>query len=383
MTVEKLCINSKVKQGAVKRAMVNGKEHFVVSSYLLVFDSIMNGGLYPRDQIEANYQKLEGTLAPAGHPMADGKYISAFSHEGIRDFHIGAYNRNVTIEGNRVHAEVWVDIEFAKNSKNPDGPELIQRLEQLENGEGEPIGMSVAVWCERIMAEEGLPYQWIANIKDVDHNAVLLREQPAAPVESGVGMAVNQLEDAIEYVPNSGAVVIVNDGKMQAFGFATENGKISIDNKEIPESKTSFWEPVANWIKEKFSQPQAAPAQTMEANEMALTAEEQKALTEQISQALTANMAEALKPLQNELAELKANQTAVAEKLEANQKAAEAEKRAAVAAKFGEVVANSLSGAALDEMHSKLGDAAALAANSAQDQQKPFSAPNPAEYFKK
>ena len=381
MTVEKLCINSQVKQGAVKRSIVNGREHFIVSSYLLAFDSIMNGGLYPREAIEANYQALEGTLAPAGHPVVDGKYVSAFSHDAIRDFHIGAYNRNVTIEGNRVHAEVWIDIDFAKNAKNPDGAELIQRLELLEKGEGEPIGMSVAVWCERIMAEEGLPYQWIANIKGIDHNAVLLREQPAAPVESGVGMAVNQLEDAIEYVPNQGAVVVVNGEEMRAFGYTTENGKIQIDNREIPESKQSFWEPVVNFVK-KFSQPSAAPTTTMEANEMAMTPEERKALTDEIGQTLAANMSNVLKPLQDEIAELKANQKAVADELAANKAVGESVKRAAVAEKFGEVVANSLSGPALDEMHSKLGDAATLAANAAQNQAPAFSAPNPAEYFK-
>lgn len=406
MTVEKLCINSKVKEGAVKRATVNGKEHFVVSSYLLVFDSILNGGLYSREQIEANYQKLEGTLAPAGHPIVDGKYVSAFSHEGIRDFHIGAYNRNVTIEGNRVHAEVWVDIEFAKNSKNPDGPELIQRLEQLEKGEGEPIGMSVAVWCERIMAEEGLPYQWIANIKGIDHNCVLLREQPAAPIESGVGMAVNQLEDAVAFNVNEAVfekktarqkdeemsmavrekfgsadkwaypidysddtvIIQVDGGKPMAYAYTTDNGKIQIDNTGKPVESKTIWQVVANaWrALNPFSQPQAAPAQQLEANEMAMTAEEQKALTEQISQALTANMSNVLKPLQDEVAELKANQKALTESLEANKKAEEAVKRAAVAEKFGEVVANQLSGAALDEMHSKLGDAASLAANAAQ-----------------
>lgn len=404
MTVEQIFINAKVDSKKIERFEYNGRPHIKVPSYTLPANCIMNDGLYTLDQIQANYKSLEGTFAPLGHPMKDGKYISAREPEAINSFHIGAWNRNVTLEGNRVYLEKWIDIEVAQRTE--DGRRVLERIEALERGEGEPISTSVAVFAERVPADGSQGYTWIANIKSCDHDALLLDEAPAASPDQGVGMMVNS-EDAVAFNVNemafqnktarqkedeinraareqfkysesnwvyvvdytdTQAIIQIGNDKPKVFGYTYENDKIVFDNTGKPVESKTIWQVVANaWrALNPFSQPQAAPAQQLEANEMAMTAEEQKALTEQISQALTANMAEALKPLQTELAELKANQTAVAEKLEANQKAAEAEKRAAVAAKFGEVVANSLSGAALDEMHSKLGDAAALAANSAQ-----------------
>ena len=47
----------------------------------------------------------------------------------------------------------------------------------------------------------------------------------------------------------------------------------------------------------------------------------------------------------------------------------------------GDIVANALSGEALDAMFKSLGEAAPLGTNSAQ-QQKETGAPNPDEYFK-
>lgn len=101
---------------------------------------------------------------------------------------------------------------------------------------------------------------------------------------------------------------------------------------------------------------------------MPLTAEEKAELTNDISKAVTANISQAVvdavKPVSEAVAELQANHKALADQLTANQRAEEADKRKAVAAKHGEVVANALSGDALDVMYKSLGDAATLAGNS-------------------
>ena len=103
---------------------------------------------------------------------------------------------------------------------------------------------------------------------------------------------------------------------------------------------------------------------------MPLTAEEKAELTTEISKALAANIGqavtEAVKPVADSVQQLQTNQQALAEQLTAGAKAAEAEKRQAVAAVYGEVVANSLQGEALEAMHSKLGTATTLAPNSSQ-----------------
>ncbi|MFU5280280.1 hypothetical protein ACM7YY_36770, partial [Pseudomonas aeruginosa] len=96
-----------------------------------------------------HYPGLEGTLAPLGHPMVDGKFVSAFSPEGINAAHVGAWNRNVKKSGNRVYMEKWVDVEFAKSTEG--GRELLQRVEALEKGEDvPPIHTSVAAFLNRI-----------------------------------------------------------------------------------------------------------------------------------------------------------------------------------------------------------------------------------------
>lgn len=98
---------------------------------------------------------------------------------------------------------------------------------------------------------------------------------------------------------------------------------------------------------------------------MALTPEEKAELVKDLGSALAANLQEQLKPLADAVSELQANQKTLADTLTANARAEEAAKREAVAAKLGEVVANALSGDALDEAFAKLADPATIAANHA------------------
>src|SRR5690606_34124401 len=139
---------------------------------------------YTREQIEANYQSLEGALAPLGHPVVNGQFVSAFSPEGINVGHVGAWNRNVRIEGNRVYVEKWIDTEVAQRTEN--GRQLLDRLEALEKGEGEPIHTSVAAFVERLapnasQSQQGI--EWVANIDRFDHDAILLDVPGAATPE--------------------------------------------------------------------------------------------------------------------------------------------------------------------------------------------------------
>lgn len=125
-------ITTQVNSASIRRETYNGREHLVLPSYTLPAGVVMNGGLYTAEQIDKHYPGLEGTLAPLGHPMVDGKFVSAFSPEGINVGHIGAWNRNVKKSGNRVYMEKWVDVEFAKSTEG--GRELLQRVEALEKG---------------------------------------------------------------------------------------------------------------------------------------------------------------------------------------------------------------------------------------------------------
>lgn len=113
---------------------------------------------------------------------------------------------------------------------------------------------------------------------------------------------------------------------------------------------------------------------------MALTPEEMADLTKNISESLAANMAEQLKPITERLEGLEANHNTLSETLTANARAEEKTKREAVAAQLGEVVANALTGEALDEAYAKVAQGAQLGINSADDEQQ-AGAPDPNVYF--
>ncbi|MEG9856727.1 hypothetical protein V6X01_24235, partial [Enterobacter hormaechei] len=89
----------------------------------------------------------------------------------------------------------------------------------------------------------------------------------------------------------------------------------------------------------------------------------------------------AIKPLAEKVDALHANQKQLADTLTANSRAEEKAKREAVAAKHGDIVANALSGDALDAMFKTLGEAAPLGTNNAQ-QHKETGAPAADEHFK-
>ncbi|EOD8958560.1 hypothetical protein VU602_19635 [Providencia stuartii] len=415
-------VTTKVNSASIRRETYNGREHIIIPSYTLPANVIMNGGLYPSTEIDAHYRGLEGTLAPLGHPTVNGEFVSALSAEGINQGHIGAWNRNVEKVGNRIYVEKWIDVNKAKESEG--GREVLARVEALESGESsEPIHTSVAVFLEKLEANEeqkAQGYNWIAKIHRMDHDAILLHESGAATPTQGVGMMVNA-DQATEMQINNGAltgetyrekehkltmaarkqfatggefvwvsdftdthaVIIVDNGTAKLHSYTNEDGVITFDTQgEEVERQESWVKVVTNKLKSVFSKPQASPAiNNSTEGDMPLTQEEKKELVGDIAQALAANLAEQLKPINEKVDALQVNHKKLEESLTANKRAEEAEMRKEVAAKYGEVVANSLQGQALIDMHKQLGEAASLAGNSVA-QQEQVGAPNPAEYFK-
>ncbi len=396
-------VTTQVNSQQIRKIEHNGREHWVLPSYTLPANVIMNGGLYPANEIDAHYRGLEGTLAPLGHPQVDGKFVSALSPEGINVGHVGAFNRNVKKAGNRIYLEKWVDVEVA--SRTAQGRELLERVEALARGdEVPPIHTSVAVFLERLEANEdqqAAGAQWVAKIHGMDHDAILMHETGAATPEQGVGLMVNadqatplqanvgalagetyrererKLEMAAkaQFAPgpddyawvadftDTQAVIVRNGGEAQVHAYTVEGGRAVFDAAGTAVQRQESWVAIAaNKFKQIFH-PQARPAANKE-GEMPLTPEEKAELTSDISKAVTANIgqavADAIKPVSDAVATLKANQDALADQLTANAKAAEADKRKAVAAAHGEIVANALSGEALDAMHKSLGSAAPL-----------------------
>ncbi|WP_349844451.1 hypothetical protein ABNP39_08215 [Pantoea dispersa] len=414
-------VTTKVNSQAIRRETYNGRPHLVLPSYTLPANVVMNGGLYPESEIDAHYQGLEGTLAPLGHPTVDGKFVSAFSPEGINAGHIGAWNRNVKKSGNRVYAEKWVDTTVANQSEG--GRELLERVAAIERGEDvPPIHTSVAVFLDQLEAnaeQKAQGIEWVAKINAMDHDAILLHEVGAAQPEQGVGLMVNadqaqslkgnsgalvgesyrererRLEQAardkfatgpddyawIADFTDSQAIVIRNGGDAQVYGYSADGGKITFDDTGAKVTRQESWVAiVANKVKSLFT-PQDAPATNHQTEgDMPLTKEELDQIGDIVGKAITANNATAITPLAEAIAAIQTNQTQLAETLTANSRAEEKTKRDAVAAVHGEVVANALQGEALEAMFKSLGEAAPLGTNSAKN--PPVTgAPDPAAYF--
>ncbi|HDT4605604.1 TPA: hypothetical protein QIY67_003135 [Enterobacter hormaechei subsp. steigerwaltii] len=415
-------ITTKVNSQSIRRETYNGREHLVLPSYTLPANVVMNGGLYTEDEINAHYQGLEGTLAPLGHPQVNGQFVSAFSPEGLNVGYVGAWNRNVKKSGNRIYVEKWVDVARAEESEG--GRELLERVAAIERGDDvPPIHTSVAAFLDQLEPNEqqrATGAEWVAKIHSMDHDAILLHEVGAATPEQGVGLMVNadlaqplkansgalvgesyrereqRLDRAAkakfaagadEYAwvadfTDSQAVIIRNGGSAEVFGYKSEGGIITFDDTGTAVARQESWVAVvANKFKALFTpQEQPAPNHKTE-GDMPLTTEEKQELISEIGKGLAANFAEALNPIKDAITGLQANQDKLTETLTANSRAEEKTKRDAVAAVHGDIVANALSGDALDAMFKSLGEAAPLGTNNAQ-QHKETGAPAADEHFK-
>ncbi|CNG29180.1 hypothetical protein [Yersinia kristensenii] len=415
-------VTVRVNSASIRREIYNGRDHIVIPSYTLPANVIMNNEYYPESEIDAHYRGLEGTLAPLGHPAVNGQHVSAFSPEGINIGHIGAFNRNVKKSGNRVFVEKWVDIDVANRTEG--GRELLERVAQIERGEDvPPIHTSVAVFRERSEAPDDLKAQgadWIVKIHAMDHDAILLHEVGAATPEQGVGLMVNadlatplqansgaligesfrererRLEKAAKdrFAPgdndyawiadftDSQVVIIKNGGDAQVYGYKSEGGKITFSDTGTAVTRQESWVSIiANKVKSLFT-PQDSPATNGNntEGEMPLTTEDTEVLRKIVGEAIAANNETAIKPLTESIAAIQANQKTLTDTLTANSRAEEANKRAEVTKVHGEIVANALSGEALDAMFKSLGKAAPLGTNSAQTQVE-TGAPDPATHF--
>ena len=415
-------VTTRVNSQSIRREVFNGRDHLVLPSYTLPANVVMNGGLYTEAEIDAHYKGLEGTLAPLGHPQVNGQFVSAFSPEGLNVGYVGAWNRNVKKSGNRIYLEKWVDVARAEESEG--GRELIERVAAIERGdEVPPIHTSVAVFLDQLEPNEeqkATGAEWVAKIYGMDHDAILLHEVGAATPEQGVGLMVNadlaqplkansgalvgesyrereqRLDRAAkakfaagadEYAwiadfTDSQAVIIRNGGTAEVFGYKSEGGFITFDDTGTAVARQESWVAVvANKFKALFTpQEQPAPNHKTE-GDMPLTKEELEQIGSMIGQAVATNTEAAIKPLAEKVDALQANQKQLADTLTANSRAEEKAKRDVVAKVHGEIVANALSGDALDAMFKSLGEATPLGTNNAQ-QNKETGAPAADEHFK-
>ncbi|EAC0654458.1 DUF2213 domain-containing protein [Salmonella enterica subsp. enterica] len=229
--VKSLAINA----SNISTTTINGQEHYVIRGAVPIVDSIvMNGGLYPAEEINNSYQTMEGKLMPLPHPKVDGKYVSANDPRAINSFHVGAWAQNVSKSGDQVVMDVYINKAVAETK--PDGKRLINRLDEMIAGTNtDPIHLSTGLLTnkEKKSGEsKGKKYNWIARNMQFDHIAILLDEPGAGTPEEGVGMFVNAdgQEGEVETASLIDAANFLKDGLLnKAKFFLTHNSDASFD----------------------------------------------------------------------------------------------------------------------------------------------------------
>ncbi|MBV4366282.1 DUF2213 domain-containing protein [Erwinia phyllosphaerae] len=202
--MSRICVNvlSVINSASnITSEIIDGVEHIVVKDVCPVIDDIvLNGGLYPADEIAKGYKSLEGKSMPYGHPKIEGQYVSASNIRAVNEYHIGAFARNVRKDADRVLMDMCVNLRYAEATDK--GKEVVSRLEDMKAGKDvEPIGVSTGLGLNKATGSgtsRGKKYSWIATNQDYDHCAILLHETPAGTPQEGVGIFVNAQGDEME-----------------------------------------------------------------------------------------------------------------------------------------------------------------------------------------
>lgn len=190
-----LVVNA-VSGDMIREENFQGEPHYMIASATMPDDIVMNGLLYPAEEIEASYMGLNGVHAPLGHPEDEnGDFISASTPYAIRHYGVGAQVVNVRRENGRVLHDTAINIAVAKSTDR--GKRLLDRIEAMKNGDNtKPIHTSTGIYLKKRELPEPQTNQYgeyhaIATNYVFDHNAILLDEIGAATPNEGTGMFVN------------------------------------------------------------------------------------------------------------------------------------------------------------------------------------------------
>ncbi|EIZ8586509.1 DUF2213 domain-containing protein [Salmonella enterica subsp. enterica] len=229
--VKSLAINA----SNISTTTINGQEHYVIRGAVpIVDDIVMNGGLYLGEEINNSYQTMERKLMPIGHPMVNGKYVSANDPQALNDYYAGAWSQNVSKAGEKTVTDVYINKAVAETK--PNGKRLINRLDEMIDGTNtDPIHLSTGLLTnkEKKSGEsKGKKYSWIARNMQFDHIAILLDETGAGTPEEGVGLFVNAdgQEGEVETASLIDAANSLKDGLLNKVKFFfTHNSDASFD----------------------------------------------------------------------------------------------------------------------------------------------------------
>ncbi|ASP85017.1 hypothetical protein CDO26_10680 [Sinorhizobium meliloti] len=298
-------VRSVANTKAVRKEKRNGRDVVVVSSATLPDNIVMNGIMYPAEEIEKSYFSLNRTPAPLGHPVVNGKFVSAKDPEGINLGWIGAWNENLRRENGRVLLDKVIDVEMANRSQG--GKAVLAAIEK-----GEPVHTSTGLFCNLEATNDNAGYKHIARNLNFDHDAILLNEEGAATPDQGVGMMVNSKGELEEIEVINSSLTEEADREIDWAGTRLVEALRRRENIGI-------WDKVKAAIMEAVGSGRV-PSTNRKEDDMPVSDEqfnalsaEVKTLSESVSKigdTIANAVAGAVKPLTDNLAEIQANQKA-------------------------------------------------------------------------
>lgn len=303
MTQVRVNVRSIANMAGIRNEKRHGRDVIIVPSATLPDNVVMNGIRYEAAEIAKSFATLNRTPAPFGHPLVNGKFVSARDPEGINTTWIGAHNENARQEGGRVLLDKVIDVEVANQSEN--GRAVLAAIEA-----GGPVHTSTGLLCELdpVEGEEGIR----ANARNIyfDHDAILLNEEGAATPEQGVGMLVNQATGEAEEIE------VINSSLSEAdrdLDWAVDSLARALEKRE----RAPMLERLKSAIIDAFTGIGREPSLNDKENDMTVTKEqfdalsaEVKTLSEGIGKSVTEAVNAAMKPLTDNLATMQANQQA-------------------------------------------------------------------------
>ena len=399
----------------IERTEVAGEKYAVIKNVLWMKDNIvLNDGLYSSSENAKGYASMDGRVMPFGHPEVNGQYVAISSLDNadvavaLGKHYGGVHAQNVRQDGEEYFADVMINERVAKS--HPDGEMLLNWVGKAEdyqvNGAAkpDPVHMSTGLMTARVNAKgesRGKSYSWIATQQSYDHLAILFHEQGAGGDEVAIAVncesVINSVlptvnEDALddsygeklailseavkERFATSDSYAYVQDFDDRALIYVTPEGTYTIDyhyegdnpiltgESKVVTVETSYKVKTNSMIEHVRSVLKYFSTKTKQPVVANVTEESPDMKPEELQAALDAQADKLQGAFNTALAALEAKNaealTAVNAKLNEAAESGLKDKRAAVAKAHGEVVANALSGEALDAMFASVQTAAGI-----------------------
>lgn len=233
--------------GKIRRENRDGRETLVLPSYAAKAGTVLNGILYPREELDSSIAGLNRTPAPLGHPTINNKFVPALDPEALARNHVFAWNENPRWDGERIALDVVIDEARAKESEG--GRKVLNAIDKQE-----PICTSTGLLCN-LEEVKDRAHNAVARNIEWDHVALLLDEAPAISPEEGVGIFVN----SASHEANETRVInsAIEDDAERELGWAVDQAVRALEKRR----KAPIYERAMKALTEAILGPERDPSE--------------------------------------------------------------------------------------------------------------------------